>query len=170
MACGYAHTVTLSDDGIVHSFGRNTEGQLGLGHNNDVSLPTPIPNLPKIMEISCGSKFTVCIDNEGGLWSFGQRNRGTGNKKSKNFPQKIAHIPPVQAVSCGYSHTLIITNDSIFGHVDLMVRDNCVWETKNTNQNFQKHRSKIFQKYVLVVIIHYFKITKEKYLDVVKIV
>ena len=114
-ACGREHTVIVSNDGEVHSFGRNEEGQLGLGHNNDVSLPTPIPNLPKIMEISCGHSFTVCIDKEGGLWSFGSNDHGqlgTGNTTNYNIPQKIEHIPPVRAVSCGYYHALIITNDS----------------------------------------------------------
>ena len=114
-ACGYEHTVVVSNDGEVHSFGNNSNGQLGLGHNNNVSLPTPIPNLPKIMEISCGYEFTVCIDNEGGLWSFGCNDHGqlgTGNTTSYNIPQKIEHIPPVRSVSCGYAHALIITNDS----------------------------------------------------------
>ena len=114
-ACGQEHTVAVSNDGEVHSFGRNGHGQLGLGHNNYVSLPTPIPNLPKIMEISCGYEFTVCIDKEGGLWSFGNNNNsqlGTGNTTNYNIPQKIEHIPPVRAVSCGYHHALIITNDS----------------------------------------------------------
>ena len=46
--CGDDHTITLSDDGTVHSFGANNKGSLGLGHNDDVSLPTPIPNLPQI--------------------------------------------------------------------------------------------------------------------------
>ena len=33
MACvsGEYHTITLSDDGTVHSFGRNSFGALGLG-------------------------------------------------------------------------------------------------------------------------------------------
>ena len=53
-------TITLSDDGTAHSFGRNFGGTQGLGHNNDVSLPTPIPNLPKINLVSCGALFTVC--------------------------------------------------------------------------------------------------------------
>ena len=113
-ACGDEHTITLSDDGIVHSFGRNDEGQLGLGHNNDVSLPTPIPNLPKIKMISCGFYFTVCVDHEGFIWSFGENNwgqLGTGNTTDFNVPQKLQDIPPVLSVSCGYEHTLIITND-----------------------------------------------------------
>ena len=116
MACvsGDYHTITLSDDGTVHSFGRNNEGELGLGHNNDVSLPTPIPNLPKINQISCGGYFTVCMDYEGFIWSFGHNScgqLGTGNRASCNVPQKLLNIPPVLSVACGDSHTLIISND-----------------------------------------------------------
>ena len=114
-ACGCEHTITLSDDGTAHSVGRNLHGQLGLGHNNDVSLPTPIPNLPKINMISCGDYSTVCVDDEGFVWSFGKNNLGqlgTGNKTDFNVPQKILNIPPVHSVSCGSYHTLLITNDS----------------------------------------------------------
>ena len=113
-ALGFQYTITLSDDGTVHSFGRNHYRQLGLGHNNDISLPTPIPNLPKINMVSCGQNFTVCVDHEGFIWSFGQNDGGqlgTGNITDFNVPQKIADIPPVVSVSCGLSHTLIITND-----------------------------------------------------------
>ena len=113
--CGCFHTITLSNDGTAYSFGSNGEGALGLGHNNDVSLPTPISNLPKINMISCGDQFTVCVDFEGFIWSFGQNKfgqLGTGNKTNFNVPQKIEDIPPVLSVSCGHSHTLIITSDS----------------------------------------------------------
>ena len=111
---GSYHTITLSDDGTVHSIGRNTAGELGLGHNNPVSLPTPIPNLPQISKISCGGNFTICVDYEGFMWSFGENfcgQLGTGNKTPFNVPQKIEDIPPVLSVSCGSQHTLIITND-----------------------------------------------------------
>ena len=81
MACeDLHHTITLSNDGTIYSFGRNffgrnEDGELGLGHNNDVLLPTPIPNLPQIKMISCGSFFTVCVDHEGFIWSFGEPER-----------------------------------------------------------------------------------------------
>ena len=114
-ARGSNHTITLSDDGILHSFGYNTYGQLGLGHNNDISLPTPIPNLPQINQISCGGYFTVCVDCDGFMWSFGKNNSGqlgTGNTTNFNVPQKLINIPPVLSVACGFEHTLMITNDS----------------------------------------------------------
>ena len=129
-ACGEFHTITLSNDGTVHSFGENFAGQLGLGHNKNVSLPTPIPNLPKINMISCGGNFTVCVDHEGFIWSFGDKDcvdmrafgdnwsfgansqLGTGNTTNFNVPQKLQDIPPVVSVSCGCEHTLFVTNDS----------------------------------------------------------
>ena len=113
--CGEYHTITLSNDGTLYAFGNNVNGQLGLGHNIDVSLPTPIPNLPQINVISCGRYFAICVDHEGFIWSFGENKRGqlgTGNTTFFNVPQKILEIPPVLSVSCGYDHTLIITTDS----------------------------------------------------------
>ena len=114
MVCGMYHTITLSNDGIVHSFGKTFYGALGFGQNNDVSLPTPIPNLPQIKMISCCGDFTVCVDYEGFIWSFGENvcgQLGTGNTTNFNVPQKLFDVPPVVSVSCGYEHTLIITND-----------------------------------------------------------
>ena len=170
-ACGGYHTITVSDDGTAHSFGRNHEGQLGLGHNNNVSLPTPIPNLPKINVVSCGNYFTVCVDDEGFIWSFGENSYGqlgTGNNKTNfNVPQKVQNIPPVLSVSCGYSHTLIITDDSNLWSWGKIISDNYVTETQKIAQYLKKHYFQTFQKYQLVIIIHYFKTTKKKYFHVV---
>ena len=114
--CGSQHTITLSNDGTLHSFGHNEQGQLGLGHNKKVSLPTPIPNLPQISLVSCGYNFTICVDCEGFMWSFGENNSGQlgiGNKTYNIYvPQKIERIPPVLSVSCGHEFTLIVTTDS----------------------------------------------------------
>ena len=114
-ATGRKHTVTISDDNIVYSFGYNSCGQLGLGHNEEkILVPTPIPNLRGIKQISCGFDFTVCVDHEGFMWSFGFNicgQLGTGDTIKYNIPQKIQDIPPVQSVCCGGAHTFIITMD-----------------------------------------------------------
>ena len=117
MACasGEGHTITLSNEGIVYSFGKNYFGQLGLGHYTTIDSPVPITNAPRIKQISCGANFTFCVDFEGFLWSFGENysgQLGTGNKTTFNTLQKITNIPLVNSVACGSSHTLIITTNS----------------------------------------------------------
>ena len=106
--------IDFINDGTLHSFGNNQKGQLGLGYQQIFQLPTPIPNLPKISKIACGYNFTICVDCEGFMWSFGDQDGqiGTGNKTNFNVPKKIEDIPPVLSVSCGAHHTLIITTDS----------------------------------------------------------
>ena len=115
MSCtsGSFHTITFSEDGVVHSFGRNTEGQLGLGYNDDVSIPIPIHNLPKIKQVSCSAHFSVCVDYEGNLWSLGKTlcPNKIETKNILNVPQKVPDIPPVLSVACGSEHICIITND-----------------------------------------------------------
>ena len=115
MACATSsHTITLSDSGVVYSFGFNYYKQLGLGVCENVLIPKEIPNLPKIMKISCGEHFTMCVDVEGYIWSFGYNGYnvlGTDNAEV-TLPQKIENIPPVQSIACGFFHTLITTNDS----------------------------------------------------------
>lgn len=39
LACGYYHSVAVTEDGAVHTFGRNDYGQLGLGHTKHTARP-----------------------------------------------------------------------------------------------------------------------------------
>ena len=127
MACctGEKHTVCLSDEGILHSFGFSTKGQLGMGEVTRVSHPTKIENfytlnnqilpLPIIKQVSCGAYFTICVDYDGSIYSFGENNYGQlgiGNTQHYNTPQKVQDIPPVSSISCGVFHTLVITEDN----------------------------------------------------------
>ena len=153
MHCGYGHTITLADDGVVYSFGDNN-GQLGLEsgvYEDIVSLPTPISNLLKIKQVSCGLQFTFCVDHEGFVWTFGiilVYQRSIRNRKAATItspPQKINDIPPVLSVSCGKNHILIITIDS-----DLWsCGDNDKGQLLSTEnlilKNFYKHHSPTFQ-------------------------
>ena len=116
-AVGDSHTVTLSDDGRIYAFGNNDFGQLGNEKDKDIThavLPTPISIASKITQISCGCYFTVCIDEEGFIWSFGsnyQGQLGTDKLEACFIPKKIEEIPLAHYVSCGSYYTLVITND-----------------------------------------------------------
>lgn len=42
VACGYAHTLVLTDEGQVYVWGANSYGQLGIGNKSNLSYPTPV--------------------------------------------------------------------------------------------------------------------------------
>lgn len=99
---GYHHTVCLSDEGKVYSFGSGDDGQLGRW--TKCMIPLPISALPIIQLISCGKDFTVCLDENRKMWSFGQNadgQLGLGNTTNQYLPQHIQEIPPVTKISCG---------------------------------------------------------------------
>lgn len=45
VACGDTHTIAMTSDGSLYGFGRNQNGQLGLGHSNDAVQPVLIQTL-----------------------------------------------------------------------------------------------------------------------------
>ena len=115
MSCstGCAHTVCLDDQGNVHAFGDNDYGQLGLGHIEIKLIPTQVPSLSCITQVSCGSFFTACVDDQGLLWTFGENDHGQlgiGNTNRCESPHKV-NISPVQNVSCGFEHVMVNTQD-----------------------------------------------------------
>ena len=50
VACGDTHTVAISAEGRLYSFGRNQNGQLGLGTSHDALSPSLIEALKVIWQ------------------------------------------------------------------------------------------------------------------------
>eukprot|EP00210_Caulerpa_lentillifera_P005778 g5525.t1 len=70
--CGGAHTVALTDNGEVWSFGLNSRGQLGHSPDKDhVQLPEKVSIPEPINCISAGNWHTLCLSESGNIWSFG---------------------------------------------------------------------------------------------------
>ena len=70
VACGNEHTLALSKDGSVYSWGWSQDGVLGYESIDEVIFnPTKITSLTrrkiKIKKISCGSIHNLLIDSNG---------------------------------------------------------------------------------------------------------
>uniref|UniRef100_A0A8C1TPW8 Regulator of chromosome condensation 2 n=2 Tax=Cyprinus carpio TaxID=7962 RepID=A0A8C1TPW8_CYPCA len=72
-ACGRNHTMALTENGTVYSFGENKLGQLGQGNQTDAVLsPATIQyNGQPIVKVACGAEFSMIVDCKGNLYSFG---------------------------------------------------------------------------------------------------
>lgn len=72
VACGDAHTLALSEDGVVYAWGQNAYGQLGNGIDYDDYLePVKLQFPEKIVYVSCGSLSSAAISESGVLYTWG---------------------------------------------------------------------------------------------------
>ncbi|CAF4634181.1 unnamed protein product [Rotaria sp. Silwood1] len=94
-ACGEKHSVVVTVDGGVFSFGSGTYGQLGHNSTNDELLPRKISELmgSEVTQIACGRSHTVIFHpNIGQVSAFGLACAGDQDTKITSYitvPQKL---------------------------------------------------------------------------------
>ena len=92
IACGFMHTLFVSESGHVYSMGSNSAGQLGIGEPTVKSKNTPtlvetspfIENV--VVKVSCGNFHSLALTENGKVFSWGQGRFGAlGHGRSDNL-------------------------------------------------------------------------------------
>ncbi|XP_050541203.1 X-linked retinitis pigmentosa GTPase regulator-like [Daktulosphaira vitifoliae] len=78
ISCGDEHSGIVCRNGRVFCFGRNTFGQLGLGHKENVYKPNCVKSLKpeKIKHVACGRSHTIVSTENGVIYGFGDNSNG----------------------------------------------------------------------------------------------
>ncbi|XP_072316743.1 RCC1 and BTB domain-containing protein 2 isoform X1 [Eucyclogobius newberryi] len=68
VACGYAHTLALTDEGLVYAWGANSYGQLGTGNKSNQASPTLInTDKERMVEVAaCHTSHTSAAKTQSG--------------------------------------------------------------------------------------------------------
>ncbi|KAF9434396.1 hypothetical protein BGZ76_008095 [Entomortierella beljakovae] len=78
VACGTNHTIALTDDGMVYSWGFGGYGRLGHAKQEDLWSPMPIDHfagslaLSRATKIAAGSSFSMALDGQNQFWLWGK--------------------------------------------------------------------------------------------------
>ncbi|KAJ7294853.1 hypothetical protein O6H91_Y228200 [Diphasiastrum complanatum] len=94
---GWRHTVALSEQGKVYSWGWNKFGQLGVGDANNRCAPqlVQIPEDQIVMQVSCGWRHTVAITDGYNVFSWGRGTSGQlghGDILDRSIPKRIESL------------------------------------------------------------------------------
>lgn len=76
IACGLHHTVALTQNGDVFTFGSNQYGQLGTGDLLPYSGPVQVKLNSVIIQVAAGSNHTVLLSSRGVVYTFGNHLKG----------------------------------------------------------------------------------------------
>jgi len=107
-ACTSANSLYLKTDGTVHQAGM---GMLGQNSGQIVQ----VAGLPQIAKISCGWNSFFAIDQQGGLWAWGENHNGLlgdGTLFNRVQPVQITSLgTSVAAVASGFYTTVAVKTD-----------------------------------------------------------
>ncbi|XP_064144435.1 secretion-regulating guanine nucleotide exchange factor isoform X2 [Loxodonta africana] len=117
---GGGHSTVVTDEGGLFVCGLNKDGQLGLGHTEDVLYFTPCTSLLgcPIQQVACGWDFTIILTESGQVLScgsnlFGQLGVPHGPQRCV-VPQVIELLrEEVVCVAAGLRHALAATASGI---------------------------------------------------------
>lgn len=113
---GVDHTVCLDNENNIRATGSNSQYQLGYDKKNqNTTIFSQIAILPKIIDIGCGCHFTLCVDQNGFIWAFGENYSGSlgfGDNRIYDIPKQIPNIPPIKKVYCGAFHSIVLDNEN----------------------------------------------------------
>jgi len=140
VACGAEHTMVLTDEGRLYTWGRATYGRLGHGESDRTCVDTPrrvdLGEKVRVRKIAAGSHHSALLTDEGDLVTFGWGKYGRlghSNEYSTYLPKKVpwpphlstsTHtVPPDDAkeevseeagsvvdFSCGNNNTALLTD------------------------------------------------------------
>lgn len=117
IACGSGHTVVLSAEGEVYTWGRGDDGRLGHGDNGWKYVPRITRSLAGqvVTQVTCGSYHTAAVTGNGDLYTWGggmYGKLGHGNELGHSTPKRVDALVglAVSHIACGSRHTAIITS------------------------------------------------------------
>lgn len=112
ITAGGDHSCYVSTTNQLYCWGRNEDGQLGLGDTRHRAVATRVASLSNVVGVSAGNRHTCAVLASGQLWCWG-KGIGTGVGDT-NAPRRVTDAAlsvGASSVQAGPDHTCTIRRD-----------------------------------------------------------
>ncbi|XP_034033116.1 probable E3 ubiquitin-protein ligase HERC3 [Thalassophryne amazonica] len=121
VACGSQHSVALTRDGQVYTWGQNSRGQLGLGtRQSGAASPQHLPTLSAVplVHVAAGGEQSFALSLSGNVFGWGRNDcgqLGLGDTADRHKPSPVCslNMKKIIHVSCGSEHTAVMTKGGV---------------------------------------------------------
>ena len=117
LSAGSNHSMAIGINGSLWAWGRNSEGQLGVGTmtmNSHSDVPIRVGTSDDWSAVSVGDDHTIALRTDGSLWSWGANwnsQLGDGANVNRAAPARIGTDYDWIAISAGVQNSLAIRAD-----------------------------------------------------------
>lgn len=111
------HACALTSSATVWCWGRNANGQLGDGTNNDASTPVQVTGLTTATAVSAGGFHTCAIRSDQTVvcWGFNASGElGNGSNTDSNVPVVVKNLSGVTSLATGAYHTCAVSGGNVY--------------------------------------------------------
>ncbi|TBU02484.1 putative RCC1-like regulator of chromosome condensation protein [Hamiltosporidium magnivora] len=136
--CGVIHTLLLTTDGKLYSWGCNDE--CALGRDGDESIPGLV-NIPEeIVDMAGGGSISVAISVKGNVYAWGTFRNESGvlgftvDIKIQKYPLKLK-LKNIVKVECGFNHVLLLTDKNVLITFGVGICGQLGWKVSKRNKN-----------------------------------
>jgi hypothetical protein len=110
ISCGYSHSMVLAQDGVLYGYGKNSYGELGLGHKDWISSLKMI--MKNVKSVSCGYEHTMILTTDNVLYSCGRNDYGQLGLEHRNAVTTFTKVREgISKILCKGCYSLILTNN-----------------------------------------------------------
>jgi len=126
VASGGHHSIALSSDGTVYTWGYNYNGQLGNGSVTDSNFPVAVDTSgvlsgKTITQVAAGIEHTIALASDGTVYTWGRNiwgQLGTANNTDSNLPvtvntSGVLSGKAITRVAAGGYHSVTLSSDGM---------------------------------------------------------
>ena len=114
ISAGMDHSLKLRTDGKIWVWGRNGDGQLGIGNAVENHLPVKVNLMTGVVAVAGGGYHSLALKSDGTVWAWGLSNSGQigdGTATQHLTPVQVSGLTGVVAIAGGFEHSVALKSD-----------------------------------------------------------